>query len=162
MTCTLIQPVKVNTVFATPCINTQTMATTPEPAQQRPPLWRFVLAVTWRRNSGRIRSSKNASFKAVCRNFNDGCERHKLNTFVCKFLLNPAIKVVAFLDSERRRHVQKGTQPSCNVAIAFGRLDKLSMMQGCPKFDKAELDHMKAVLARAKNDSVQQHCNAVI
>jgi len=54
------------------------------------------------------------------------------------------------------------TQPSSKVAVAFGKSKTLSMMQGCPKFDKAELDHMKAVLARAKNDSVQQHCNAVI
>ena len=29
-------PVKVDTVFPTPCINTQTMATTPKPAQQPP------------------------------------------------------------------------------------------------------------------------------
>ena len=107
-------------------------------------------------------SPTQASFKAVCRNFNEWCERDKLNTFVCKFLPHPAIKAVAFLESERWRHVQKGTQPSSDVAIAFGKLDKLSMMQGCPKFDKAEIDHMKAVLARAKNDSVQQHRSAVI
>ncbi len=35
------------------------------------------------------------------------------------------------------------------------------MMQYCPKFDKTEIDHMKAVLARAKNASVQQHRSAV-
>lgn len=36
------------------------------------------------------------------------------------------------------------TQPSSKVAVAFGKSKILSMMQGCPKFDKTEIDHMKA------------------
>ena len=103
--------------------------------------------------------STQASFKAVCRKFIEWCENDKLNALVYKFLAHPAIEVVAFLESERRRHIQQGTQPSSNVAIAFGKLDKLSMMQGC--LDKAEIDRKKAVVARAKNDSVQQDRSAV-
>ena len=34
------------------------------------------------------------------------------------------------------------------------------MMQRCPRLDKAEIDHLKAVVARAKNDSIQQNRSA--
>ncbi len=37
---------------------------------------------------------------------------------------------------------------------------KLSMIQGCPSFDYAAINHIKAVVARAKNDSAQQNCIA--
>ena len=102
-------------------------------------------------------SSTQASFKAVCRKFMEWCEQDELNTDVYKFFARPATKVIAFLESERQRHIQQGTQPGINVANAFTELVKLSMIQGCPSFDNAAIDHMKAVVARAKNDIAQQN-----
>ena len=61
---------------------------------------------------------------------------------------------------ERQRHIQQGTQPGINFANAFIEVDKLSMMQRCPRLDKAEIDHLKAVVAKAKNHSIQQNRNA--
>jgi len=101
-----------------------------------------------------------ASFKGVCRRFIMWCEKDILNTDVYKFFAHPAVKVAAFRESERQRHILQGTQPGINVANAFTEMDKLSMMQGCPKFDSAGIDHMKAVVARANNDSVQQNRSA--
>ena len=53
------------------------------------------------------------------------------------------------LDSERQRHIQQGTQPGFNVAGAFTEVDRLSIIQGCPKINNAEVAHTKAVVARA-------------
>ena len=84
-------------------------------------------------------------------------EQDELNTDVYKFFAHPATKVRAFLESERQRHIQQGTQPGINVANAFTEMIKLSMIQGCPSFDNAASNHMKAVVARAKNDSAQEN-----
>ena len=102
-------------------------------------------------------SSTQASFKAICRKFIEWCEKDELNTDVYKFFAHPATKVRAFLESERQRHIQQGTQPGINVANTFTEMVKLSMIQGCPSFDNAAIDHIKAVVARAKNDSAQQN-----
>ena len=101
-----------------------------------------------------------ASFKAVCRKFIEWCEKDELNTDLYKILAHPATKIAAFLESERQRHIQQGTQAGMNVANALTEVVKLSMIQGCPSFDNAEIDHIKAVVVRAKNDSIQQNRSA--
>ncbi len=102
----------------------------------------------------------HASFKAVCHKFIEWCEKDDLNTDLYKFFAHPATKVAAFLESERQRHIQQGTQPGINVANAFTEVVKLSTIQECPSFENAEIDHKKAVVVRAKNDSIQQNCSA--
>ena len=99
------------------------------------------------------------SFKGVCRRFIKWCEEDTLNTDVYKFLAHPATKVTAFLESERQTHTARHTA-WINVANAFSEMDKLSMIQGCPTFKDADLAHMKAVIARANNDIVQQNRSA--
>ena len=71
-----------------------------------------------------------ASFKAVCRKFIEWCETDELNKDVYKVFAHPATKVRAFLESERQRHIQQGTQPGISVANAFTEMVKLSMIQG--------------------------------
>ncbi len=95
----------------------------------------------------------------MCRRFLI-CEGDILNTDVYKVFAHLAAKAAAFLKPERQRHIQQGTQPGINVANAFTEMDKLSMIQGCPKFDDADIGHMEAVVARANNDSVQQSRSA--
>ncbi|KAL0022411.1 hypothetical protein WJX77_009340 [Trebouxia sp. C0004] len=84
-------------------------------------------------------------------------EYQKLTRCVYKIFAHPATKVRAFLESERQRHIQQGTQPGINVANAFTEMVKLSMILRCPSFDNAAIDHIKAVVARAKNDSAEQN-----
>lgn len=101
-----------------------------------------------------------ASFKAVCHKFIEWYEKDDLNTDLYKFFAHPATKVAAFLESEKQRHIQQGTQPGINVANAFTEVVKLSTIQECPSFENAEIDHIKAVVVRAKNDSIQQNRSA--
>ncbi|DBA90927.1 TPA: hypothetical protein ACH3X1_016137 [Trebouxia sp. C0004] len=77
-----------------------------------------------------------------------------------KFLAYPADTIEAFLDSERLRHLQQGTQPLLNIANAYTELDKLSRLQGCPAFTQIEVDLMKSAVGRARHDSKQQQLGA--
>jgi len=79
---------------------------------------------------------------------------------VYKFLAHPAAKIQAFLESERQRHIQQGTKPGINVANAYTEVHKLSLIQGCPTLTEADVAHMKAVVARAEDDSMQIERNA--
>ena len=101
-----------------------------------------------------------ASFKAVCRKFIEWCEKDELNTDLYKFFCSSCYQVAAFLESQRQRPIQQGTQPGINVANAFTEVVKLSMIQGCPSFENAQIDHIKAVVVGAKNDSIQQNRSA--
>jgi len=101
-----------------------------------------------------------ASFEGVCRRYVDWCASQPRIQCANKFFAYPADTVEAFLESERLRHVQQGTQPGLNVANAYTELDKLSRLQGCPAFTQTEVDLMKSAVGRARHDSKQQQLEA--
>ncbi len=109
---------------------------------------------------GKHAQATQDSFKGVCRRFVKWCDKDEANTSAYKYFAFPAIKVAAFLESERQRHIETGNQPGLNVEHAFTEMNRLSFIQGCPLFNSAEIAHMKSPVAKSKNDSVQKHRNA--
>ncbi|DBA96157.1 TPA: hypothetical protein ACH3X1_015639 [Trebouxia sp. C0004] len=101
-----------------------------------------------------------AIFEGVCRRYVNWCASQPRIQDANKFLAYPADTIEAFIDSERLRHLQQGTQPGFNVANAQTELDKLSRLQGCPAFTQIEVDLMKSAVDRARHDSKQQQLGA--
>ena len=97
-----------------------------------------------------------ATFEGLCRRYVNWCAAQPQIQGANKFLAYPADTIEAFLDSERLRHLQQGTQPRLSVANAYTELDKLSRLQGCPAFTQTEVDLMKSAVGRAQHDSKQQ------